>query len=88
MLRRTMEVQNDPNEYSSNAGIEDIKDSPCKKRPDINEPCFLLDKPKNNFYCLNCGLIPGKGKVIISNEELERKYNAGEIKITSIYNFK
>ena len=88
MLKRTIETVFDPGAYSSETQIDDIKDSPCKNRPDINEPCFLLDKPKNNFYCLNCGLIPGKGKVIKSNEELERKYNAGEIKMPSIYNFK
>ena len=88
MFSNFVDVEIDPSLNTSDPRIEDIIVSPCKKRPDSGEPCFLLDKPKNNYVCFNCGLIPGKGKIILSNQELERKYKAGEIRLTPMYNLK
>lgn len=34
--------------------------SPCKKRPDNGEPCFMLDKPKTNLVCEDCKFLGGR----------------------------
>lgn len=52
--------------------------SPCKKRPDTEESCPLLNYPKDNQVCYTCNLC-GRGKkkwdtkeiqLIIDNKEL------------------
>lgn len=41
-------------------GLNDITSSPCRRRPDTGKPCVLLDYPKDNTSCENCGIL-GKG---------------------------
>lgn len=47
-----------------------LKQSPCRNRPNTNLPCPLLNKPKDNKICQNCGLIPGKGSIVHSDNDI------------------
>lgn len=51
--------------------------SPCRQRPDTGEECPLLHYEKDNTYCYNCGLIPGKGKRIYTAEEIKKALAKG-----------
>jgi hypothetical protein len=51
--------------------------SPCRMRPDTGEPCALLRHTKDNTICLNCGLIPGKGNIVKTNQEIKSAIDNG-----------
>ena len=46
--------------------------SPCKCRPDNGDPCFMLDKPKNNNICEDCKFLGGR--TYKTNRELRTEW--------------